>query len=256
MTGIGYPDWQPIVALSDNPQLIAFGFSNQVPFSQFVIDVRRWASFILSVQYEAANVAPPQNTAVMRLRWWDTSGMGNELARQDYEINSVNTVDCGRTLISDAMRGPFMSIDFLAGNGAASTLTYTLYGSNRGSDKTRATELGPTATSGISTDRVPLVFRQNGLVAGLTKLACRLGVGPAILSIGIGGAGGAISLRLYSPFLITTGIAPTFYSRTGMAGGFEIREAINLPRRVLVAELNNTGGTTPDFNMSIIEADN
>jgi hypothetical protein len=256
VTGIGYPDWQPVVALSDNPQLISLGLNGQIPYSSAVIDVRRWASFVLSAQYEAPNVAPPQNTAIVRLRWWDSAGMGNEVARQDYEINSVNTVNCGRSLISDAMRGPFMSLDFLAGAGAASTLTYVLYGSNRGSDKTRATELGGLDTVGDSADRVPFLFRQNGLVAGLTKLATRLALGPATLSIGVGGAGGAISLRIYSPYLIGTGVAPTYITRTGMTGGFEVREQITLPRRVLVVELNNTGGTTPDFGMSIIVGDN
>lgn len=256
MTGIGYPDWQPIVALSDNPQLIGFGLSGQIPYSQSVLDVRQWSSFILSAQYEAANVAPPQNTAVCRLRWWDAVGMGNEVDRQDYEINSVNTTDCGRTLLSDAMRGPFMSIDFLAGSGAPSTLTFVLFGSNRAATRSRATELGPTLVKGIATDRMPFLFRSNPLPAGLTKLAARMCLGEATVSIGIGGAGGPVNIRMYSPAQFAGAGNPAWYSRSGMAVGFEVHEAVIFPRRVQVIEINNTGAAGPDFSMAISVGDN
>lgn len=242
--------------LVDSPQLIDLALNAALPFVGPILDMRQWQSFLLSIQYEAANVAPPQNTGIVTLRWWDTAAKGNELGRQIWEINSVNQTDCGRTVITDQVRGPFMTVELSVGNGAASTMTYVLYGSNRPTDRSRVTELAPTAVAGPSSDRSILVYRNNLLPAGLTKLACRLGIGAATLNIGIGGAGGNINLRLYSPQLINTSPFPTFYSRSGMVGGNEFHEPITLPRRVLVAELNNTGGTTPDYNMSITIGDN
>jgi hypothetical protein len=227
------------ITLRDNPVLIDIGLNQLVPFTGTVVGVSQYQSFILSVQYEAANAGPPQNTGVITLEWGDTAAFGNVLGRQTYEINSVNTTDCGRTTIVDRHAGPFMRVLGAAGNGAASTATYVLYGSYRPVDTPRVYELGPTIANGLSTDLVALwLGRVAG--AGLTIAnTARIGTGAAILQLSFSAAGGPYNVSLISP---QQGAARPFFQRTGLAVGGEFTYQIQLPRRALYISITNTGG--------------
>lgn len=239
MTGIGYPDWQPIVTAADNPMLIGLEFNNQAPFTSTAIDVRRWSSFTMSVQYEAANVGPPANTGIVTLEWGDTAGFGNIVGRQTYEINSVNSTDCGRTIITDRHYGPFMRYSVAAGQGAASTATLVLYGSNRIVDFAQCYETANVPARGLSTDNVDLWMALVVAFGVTVSRNVRIGSGQAVLHVNFSGAGGPYNLSMYSPAI---GAATPFFQRTGLAVGSESTYTFTLPRRALTIQITNTSG--------------
>lgn len=239
MTGIGYPDWQPIVTASDNPMLIALELNTAIPLTSAAVDVRRWSSFVLSVQYEAANAGPPANTGIVTLEWGDTAGFGNIVGRQTLEINSVNTTDCGRTVITDRHYGPFMRYSLAAGAGAASTFTLVLYGSNRIVDFAQCYETAGVPARGMSTDNVDLWIGQVVAFGVTLSRNVRIGSGMAVLHVNFTGAGGPWNIVAFSPAL---GAGQPFFQRTGLAVGSESSYSWALPRRALTFQVTNASG--------------
>lgn len=253
---IGFPDFTSPVGLIDRPNQIGLELNRTVPFTTGVQDVRGFQSFQLSVQYEAPNAGPPARTCRVTLEWGDTLGFSNITHAQEYEINSTNSTDCGRTIITDRMHGAFMRMSFAAGNGAASTITLVLYGSTRPVDRARVAEIGATPSRGMSTDNTLLLV--NGTIGpGVTiNRNVRLGRGPATLHYNFRIAGGPFNVILYSPYLRSVLAAHSYLVHNNVPLGTERSTSLHLPRRVLTCQIDNTGGAgTADFDLSLVEDD-
>lgn len=244
-------DWQPSpaaiaaqvlatgITVRDNPTLIGFQFSTAIPVTTNIGDVRQYQSFTLSIQYEAPAAGPPASTCILTIEWGDTAAFGNILGRQTYEINSVFSTDCGRTNIVDNMSGPFMRISLAAGLGAASTVTWVMYGSYRTVSAPRFYELGVTPARGMSTDLVCLQVG-NVLGAGATITRnVRAGVGLATLHINFSGPGGPYNFSLFVPSI---GLGAPFFQRTGLGVASESTFQFMMPRRVLSLSTTNSSG--------------
>lgn len=236
----GHPDWLPAIAVVDQPALLTLILNQGVPHTSTPIDVRRWASFQLAIQYEAANAGPPANTGIVTIEWGDTAGFNNVLARHVYEINSANSTDCGRSVITDGMYGPFMRLTLGAGNGAGSTFTAVMYGSNRPYFQTRAGELATVHTRGMSSDRHILIHADNIPASGVDYRNARLGVGVATIMVRVAGTGGPISVLVHSPQLGIVG--GQIYNQLAVASGTTLIDRITIPRRVQAVQLVNSSG--------------
>lgn len=245
----------PLVVLVDEPLALASETSRLVPWVSDPIDARRWQSFQLNVQYEAANTGPPANTGLITLEWGDTSTFTNLLQRHSYEINSKNSTDCGPTVISDGMYGPWLRFGTGAGAGAASTMSLTLYGSNRPAQRPRIAEIGAVTANGISTDRV--LCRHVAAVAANTTVYrnVRLGAGAAVLHVATGAAGGPWDLHLFTP---SGGVNDgRVWSVRGHPALGEITPRLALPRRVLTLRIINTHATVAgSCDITLIAEDN
>lgn len=223
--------------------LVEQQFNRLGPFTTNVIDVSLFASYYLSAQYEAANAGPPANTGVITLEWGDTALFNNVLYRQTIEINSVNTTDCGRSIIQDRMYGPFMRTSVAAGNGAVSTFTLLIYAGFRpfvGSMRCR--ELAPNPI-GLSTDNTRLSVRQIVNAGSTVSLNVRLGTGMSSIFVLNDStpytAGTTLSGLLYSPELT---VNRRFWQRTFTTVNQTFSDQVNLPRRALTLQLDNTDG--------------
>ena len=227
--------------LVDNPALLAVELNRSTSggFTSGAIDARRYQSFQMSVQYEAANAGPPANTMLLDLEWADDSSFSNVLHNQVYEINSFLSTDCGRTHITDAMHGPFMRYHAEPGNGAASTTSLVLYGSSRQIDTPRVQENGDTDATGLGVDRCLLAIVAETITPATNlERNCRLSSGPATLIAQTGAGGGSHDIVLYPPSL---GIDFRGYSVNIPAGINNVVEKIALPRRALALFVNNNG---------------
>lgn len=253
MTVTGHPDWLPAIAVVDQPDLIWIVLNQAIPHTSAVFDVRRWASFQLSIQYEAANAGPPANTGVVTIEWADTNAFVNILTRHTYEINSLNSTDCGRTSISDGMQGPFMRMSLAVGNGAASTFTAVMYGSNRPFTRSRAHELAATTLRGISTDRHTVIFNDNVGAGATVDRNARIGLGRATILIIAGTTGGPLDVLLHSPQLTLSG--GRCYQRLGIAANTTVTDQITLPRRCQTLRLSNTGGAAMTVRVAVTADD-
>lgn len=253
---IGFPDWTSPVGLIDRPNQIGLELNHLVPFTTGVVDARPFQSFQLSVQYEAPNAGPPGRTCRVTLEWGDTSGFSNITHSQEYEINSVNSTDCGRTIITDRMHGAFMRMSFAAGNGAASTITLVLYGSTRPVDRARVAEIGATPGRGMSIDNT-LVLANGTIGPGVTvNRNVRLGRGPASLHYNFRIAGGPFNVILYSPYLRSLAASHVYLTHNNIALGTERMTLLYLPRRCLTLQIDNTAGAgTADYDLSLVEDD-
>lgn len=225
----------------DNPTLLAFEFARTVPFTGSAIDVRKYVSYVLSIQYDAANAGPPPNTAEVTLEWGDTASFGNILKRRTIEFHSVNSTDCGKTVVTDPVGGPFMRYSLRAANGPASTVSLVLYGSSRPVDKLRIQELGPTINAGMSTDRWLSTGLTALVAAGATlRINVRIGSGMAWIFLRPAAAGGPWSINLKVPSM-PDGFPFTF---TGIAASQEVKDRLMLPLRCMIWEFTNNHATT------------
>jgi len=245
----------PESVLVDSPKLLAVELNRTTSggFTSGAIDVRRYQSFQMSVQYEAANTGPPANTMLLDLEWADDASFSNVLYNHVYEINSFLTTDCGRTHITDAHHGPFMRYHCEPGNGAASTVSLVLYGSNRQVEKARLQENGDTDATGLGVDRTILYVLAETITPAVNlERNLRLAAGPAIVTIQTGAGGGSHDVVLYTPSL---GINARVYSANIPAGINNRHEKISLPRRALTLFVNNNGAANSTFWMTVTADD-
>jgi hypothetical protein len=236
--------------LVDSPELLDTISASQVPFTGTMVDVTAFQSFQLLVQYEAANAGPPANTCIMQISWWDAAEV-NEIWRQTYELNSINSTDCGPTRIVDAMHGEKMQISFIAGNGAASTASYLLWGSNRSVDTPRVEEFGDVDARGLGTDRALLQTTTLSVGGGATvRRNVRLGSGFAVFMFGGGATSTSYDVLLHSP---EQGSGNRVYS-ANFTGTPAVVQTLALPRRALTfVVINNDAGAKNVF-FSLIQA--
>lgn len=224
--------------LVDAPVLIDNDTSHLIPFTGPTVAVDQFQSFQLLVGYEAANAGPPANTCILEISWFDAAGV-NEIWRQTYEINSINSTDCGATRITDAMRGSQIRLKFRAGNGAASTVSYILFGSNRPVPSPRCEEIGTNDTTGIGTDRILAMTGTLSVGAGATvQRNVRLGSGDAIWMFGGGATSSSYDVLLYPP---SQGSGVRVYS-ANYTGTPQIAQLLALPRRALTLFIKNNDG--------------
>ena len=239
--------------LTDNPKLLAVELNRTatlgIGFTSGVIDVRRYQSFQMSVQWEAANAGPPANTMYLDLEWADDAAFSNVLHNQVFEINSFLSTDCGRTHIVDGHHGPFMRYHCEPANGGTSTVTLVLYGSSRPVENPRLQENGDADATGLGVDRTILICDAVTITpAANLERNCRIASGSGTVIIQTGAGGGSHDVVLYSPDI---GIGARYYTSNIPAGINNVVERISLPRRAMALFVNNNGAANSTFWMSV-----
>lgn len=250
----GHPDWLPAIAVVDAPEVIETITGQGVPFTSGAFDVRRWASFHLNIGYEAPNAGPPANTGVVALEWGDDNVFTNVITKHEYEINSINSTDCGMSQISDGHYGPFMRYALNAGAGAGSTFSGVILGSNRPFTKTRSMERAPTGNRGLSNDRFLVLFSEVVGAGVVIQRNVRLGVGPGTIHINSFAGAGPFDVSLHTPQYGLNG--GRVFSALAIAAPQSQTYQLTMPRRVTCLRVANNGGAAVTVLVTLIIDDN
>jgi hypothetical protein len=227
----------------DNPVTLLSGTAQDTtPFyTSALFDTRRYLSYQLYIEYNAANAGPPGNTLIVRLEWYSDLLGGALLHQNELEINSMNSTDCGPVIITDSMHGAFMRLVMFTGNGPNSTATFRLVGSNRPQANLRIVEIGDGGSAGQGSDQALVLLGNISVPAATTtRRNCRLGHGRATFFVRTSAAGGPWGIDLHSPDI---GSTLPYWTANVPAGANFITTPITAPRRALTLVIANTHAT-------------
>lgn len=250
----GHPDWLKASALIDDPAVLEEVTSAAVPRSGAIIDVRRWQSYTLFIQSEAADAGPPANVLLFEVQWSETSTMGTFPQAQHWTVNSLLSTDCGPTYIRGPMDGAFMRINVFGGATSIGPVTYKLVGSHRPLTDHRAFEVGPTADRGLSKNLILARMTDSVAAATTVERNVRIGPGPAMMHTRFGTAGGTWDVFLYEPQRgATTGV---IWAADNLAAGSSEVFRLSLPRAALTLRVVNDHATNSGSPRITLVTDN